>query len=404
MEPDLATLAATPSGMAPEGMVSNFVDPVSRAWNVQVTIGITLLPAILLVVLRIYARLGLARSLWVDDYVCILAAASTIVFNGLVLSFLDKPGGGPLGRHIWDVSLLRLQKYKRPSTVESVFLRLSNTLIKVSLLTFYLRLFNPDPRLKVMIWIGLVAVTVFLIGILIGTLVLCHDATWLGVPPQCYALLPNLTTAGTVFSVISDFYILFIPIHLVPSLKLSRRRKIAVASIFLIGFGACLAGVANLVIRFAAYLPTNMSDFTWDVIDTYITKVAETNIGLMCACLPVVSPVVLGPMRRLHALFSPYFRGPEVNIPGTRGYRDLPVTAHVDSRTRVSPGVQIPRATITGLHSLIQKISNPGYTHDEFAEMTTLAAHTNSRSSHSLVRSAYMRDENFSSRETISVV
>ena len=67
MEPDLATLATTPSGMAPAGMVSNFVNPKSRAWNVQVTIGVTLLPAIVLVVLRIYARIGLARRLWIDD-------------------------------------------------------------------------------------------------------------------------------------------------------------------------------------------------------------------------------------------------------------------------------------------------------------------------------------------------
>lgn len=67
MEPDRATLAITPAAMAPAGMTSNLIDPESRAWNVEFTIGITFLPAIVLVALRIYARLGLARSLGVDD-------------------------------------------------------------------------------------------------------------------------------------------------------------------------------------------------------------------------------------------------------------------------------------------------------------------------------------------------
>lgn len=67
MEPDWATLSTTPGAMAPAGMTSNLINPESRAWNVELTIGITLIPAILLVGLRLYARLGLARSLGIDD-------------------------------------------------------------------------------------------------------------------------------------------------------------------------------------------------------------------------------------------------------------------------------------------------------------------------------------------------
>ncbi|KAJ8120095.1 hypothetical protein ONZ43_g3108 [Nemania bipapillata] len=82
MEPDWATLAITPGGTAPAGMTSNLIDPVSRAWNVQLTIGITLIPALLLVVLRIYARLVLARSLWIDDCTSFLDVKSPFVYVG----------------------------------------------------------------------------------------------------------------------------------------------------------------------------------------------------------------------------------------------------------------------------------------------------------------------------------
>ncbi|KAI1165983.1 hypothetical protein F5B18DRAFT_115641 [Nemania serpens] len=399
VEPDWATLAVTPGAAAPAGMVSNLMDPESRAWHVEFTIGITLAPAILLVGLRIYARLRLARSFGVDDYVCLLATATTIVFNSLVLSFLDKPGGGALGPHIWNVSRLRLLQYQWPATIESLFLRTSNTLIKVSMLTFYLRIFNPVPKLRLMIWIGLVAVVGFLVVIIAATLALCHNSGPLGISQRCSHELPNFTTAGTIFSVISDFYILFIPIQLLPSLKLSQKRKAAVGGVFLIGLFACFAGLANLIIRFARYLPTDLNDFTWNVIDTYITKVVETNIGLICACLPVASPIVLGPIRRFYTLFSSYFRKREVEVPGTRGYRDL--TAYASSQSRRVPA--IPRASITGLSTLIRKISGSRDAHEESTMMDTLPIHTNSGSSNSLVHSRNIIIRTYSSRDPILV-
>lgn len=94
-----------------------------------------------------------------------------------------------------------------------------------------------------MIYIGLFAVVVFCLGSVIGSLAVCFPRPGVHyelfpsykVPQQCFTELPKIQTAGTIFSVITDFYILFIPIHLLPMLKLSRRRKIAVASVFLVG-------------------------------------------------------------------------------------------------------------------------------------------------------------------------
>lgn len=367
----------------------------------EYTIGFTLAPAILLVGLRVYARLRLARSLGVDDYACLLATATTIVFNSLVLSFLDKPGGGPLGPHIWDVSSLRILQYQWPATIETIFLRISNTLIKVSMLTFYLRIFNPVPRLRLMIWIGLVAVVGFCVVTVVATLALCYNSGPLGISQRCSQEVPNFTTAGTIFSVVSDFYILCIPIQLLPSLKLSQKRKAAVGCVFLIGLLACFAGIAGIVVRFARYLPTDLNDFTWNVIDTYITKVAETNVGLICACLPVASPIVWGPMRRFYALFSSCFRKREVEVPGTRGYRDSPVTAYASSQGRRVPA--IPRATITGLSTLIRKISGSRDAHEESTMLATLPLHTNSGSSDFLVRGPRIITRAYSSRDPILV-
>lgn len=92
-----------------------------------------------------------------------------------------------------------------------------------------------------MIWAGLIAVIGFLLAFLIAALILCRPqagqtTSKLIIPKRCFNELPEFTTAGTIFSVVTDLYILFIPIHLLPSLKLSRKRKAAVAGVFLIGF------------------------------------------------------------------------------------------------------------------------------------------------------------------------
>ncbi|KAI3320734.1 hypothetical protein HD806DRAFT_538183 [Xylariaceae sp. AK1471] len=363
LDMDPATLAGMPAGEPPPGVTSNLIDPVSRSWQVHLTIGLTIIPAVFLVALRIYAGLKLVRKLELDD-------------------FLDKPGGGVIGHHVWDVTVGRVLEYTWPATVDAVFLRISNTLIKVLLLLFYLRIFNPLTRIRWMIYIGLFLVVVFCLGSVIGTLAVCFPRPGVHyelfpsykVPPECFTELPKIQTAGTIFSVVTDFYILFIPIHLLPMLKLSWRRKVAVASVFLIGLFACLAGVGNLTIRFARYLPKRNGDYTWNVIDTYITQLVETNVGLICACMPMATPIVAGPVRRLNAFFSSLFRKGEADTQRTKGRQDIPVPVCDSSQSGSGPAV--PRKTLTSLSTWRWRAAGYRERDEESIMFDTLSTYT----------------------------
>ncbi|KAI0160210.1 hypothetical protein GGR57DRAFT_499624 [Xylariaceae sp. FL1272] len=345
----LADLINVPAAQPPDGEVSNLIDPESRSWKVRVTMGTSLGPAIILTLLRIYARIGLSRAMGIDDWFCVFALLAAITFNGLVLSFLDVPGGGAIGPHIWDVSLAAELRYMYPSIAESVLSRLANTLIKISLLTLYLRIF-PIPRIRWMAYSGLVAVSSFFLAILIATLTVCVPrGTKTGLDAYitsayCSETVGQIVTAGAIFSVISDVYILLIPIHLLPTLKLSRRRKIAVSSVFLLGFAA-------LDLQ---YLPEGLNDFTWNVVDTYITKILEINIGILCACMPVVSALFVAPIKQFIEKIGSWLRTNETHE-ADRGYRDLP---SVNSRSKTdSRDVKIPGATLTGIRTMIRNIS-----------------------------------------------
>ncbi|KAI8622904.1 hypothetical protein F5Y19DRAFT_30540 [Xylariaceae sp. FL1651] len=360
-------LANTPAATPPDGVSSNLVNPESRSWDVELTIGVTLLPAVILVVLRVYARLGLVRKLGVDD-------------------FLDKPGGGPFGPHLWDVSVLQLIRGQWPTILGSAVAPMSNTLVKVSLLAFYLRIFNAVPRLKILIWVGLVSVIGFGVVLVIATLTACiprngdlDDVNALSPSSGCIAFVRKLTTAGTVFGVISDFYILFIPLHILPSMKLSRKRKAAVSSVFLLGSFACLAALTNFILRFAVFLPQQETDWTWHTINAYIARVAEMNISLICCCMPAVSPLVLGPMQRFGALVSSWFRKPQPEAQGTKGYRDQSAGGTSTQSTQTPP---IPRGTLTGLRTRIWNIFSSKAVVEDSTNLNTLPMYSDSSTVH----------------------
>lgn len=129
------------------------------------------------------------------------------------------------------------------SLADSVLIRITNTTIKVAFLVFYLRLFSPVTHVRYMIWAGMAVVITFCVVFVVLDIVACapwpsEHGDWLApsLLDRCDRIAVDLITAAAYFSVITDFYILFIPLHQIPKLGLSRKRKIGVSLIFLTGF------------------------------------------------------------------------------------------------------------------------------------------------------------------------
>ncbi|KAI1742990.1 hypothetical protein F4680DRAFT_445461 [Xylaria scruposa] len=77
--------STTSFGVPPPGSLSNFQNPPSQAWVVEVSVYITLPLMIGSFVLRLLARLR-TRQLGVDDYICFAAAIVTVLFNAFILA------------------------------------------------------------------------------------------------------------------------------------------------------------------------------------------------------------------------------------------------------------------------------------------------------------------------------
>jgi hypothetical protein len=122
----------------------------------------------------------------------------------------------------------------------------SALLLKVSILVLYLRIFQADKTARVLIWTGVVLITVFYITCIISTSNFRRSSQWpsnispieflvLQSKSDCNRYQLNLAAVQGVFSTASDIYVLIIPVNLIRGLRRPLARKVGISGIFLLG-------------------------------------------------------------------------------------------------------------------------------------------------------------------------
>lgn len=120
------------------------------------------------------------------------------------------------------------------------FCILASISTKVSLLVLYMRIFKVAGVAIIFIWAGIVFITLFYTANLIAYTTFCFPRggeDWLEAANnlRCGPPFWKLATVQGVVGIITDFYTLVIPFILVLRLQMTRKRKTAVAGIFLTG-------------------------------------------------------------------------------------------------------------------------------------------------------------------------
>ncbi|KAI1351315.1 hypothetical protein F5Y01DRAFT_128582 [Xylaria sp. FL0043] len=302
----------TPVRPPPPGQHSNFDHPESRSYQLIILISVLSFLVAVVILMRLYARLRVTKSFGTDDIFCIAATVLVLSYSGLILRLLYYPGGGILGIHLWDVTLRKFIEWQKLSLADGLLAQVTNATIKVGFLVFYLRLFGLVNHVRWMIWFGLTVIVGFAVAFFIVDLAACvprAGETYASpsVSERCNSISVNLVTVGAYIRVVTDFYILFIPLHQMPSLGLSKRRKIGVTLIFLTGLLAAGAGLTNLIIRSDKNV-FDKSDFTWTIVPVYATTLVELNIGIVCLSLPVIFILFVGRFTKLSKSLGSWIR------------------------------------------------------------------------------------------------
>ncbi|KAI0445341.1 hypothetical protein F4803DRAFT_168452 [Xylaria telfairii] len=291
---DQRLLEQIPALKPPTGVESDFNSPETREGLAKIVVGLTYGLMLAFLALRIYTRVKVTNSLGVDDYLSLAAGASITAFTGVSISLF----GAPLGPHQWDVPLSHFDASFLERTLSSIVLfSLSSLFVKTALLVMYLRVFSPNRTARIMIWAGISTIITFYILAIIINIRFCVPISMTTPVPDedewarklkastCSQPVYNLNAAIGIFGVVSDLYVLIIPVSMVYKLKIPRARKIGILGIFLTGLLAVALSITSTAFRF---LQLDSYDFTWDSIPSYTLRAAELNIGLICNCMPVV--------------------------------------------------------------------------------------------------------------------
>ncbi|MCJ1400424.1 hypothetical protein MMC11_003629 [Xylographa trunciseda] len=181
--------------------------------------------------------------------------------------------------------------------------------IKFSILLFYKRLF-PGRHFRLLQYCIGVFILVCWISEEFATIFQCTpiSANWTpGGICIAEAAMDDILSAANVFT---DIFILAMPWPILLKLQVTKQKKIQLLGIFLLGSFACLAGIMSfvyVVLDGKSSTQVNLSHFTGYL---FIWFSLETNVGIICACLPAISPLWLqpSPLSRSLTSFKSYLK------------------------------------------------------------------------------------------------
>lgn len=200
--------------------------------------------------------------------------------------------------------------------------------IKLCLLFFYRRIFLVNQRwLRIFWWTNLVYAVLWFIGSTLYYILQClpvsyywerlyqrfHVSPAYPVHGQCDAATTAQVALPLIFSLISDFALLFLPLFTLAKLHMSLKRKVALLALFSLGFLACILELVRVIV---IEIDTDDSiDPTYDTVTFIILTCAEENVAIMCACLPLIA----SQLKYLSEKIRSYLRSDSSNSLGASG-------------------------------------------------------------------------------------
>ncbi|KAK6079548.1 hypothetical protein SCUP234_05717 [Seiridium cupressi] len=237
-------------------------------------------------VMRVAAR-GLQRDrLLISDHLALAGllcalAVSIIVLNNARLG---------VGLHIQRVPYSNIRTILLTSFMGEFFYGVGFTLIKLSILLLYRRIFVTR-----LVKVGSIFLAVFVILWGIAFVIVCIfdcnpiNGYWdLNVPSKCLSQ-SDFYIGFAVPNMVADVLMMTLPLRDIWALQLNLRIKAGLFAVFV------LAGLVVIAsgLRIHFMLTMDPMDVTFTYVGVAVWTAVEIDIAVMCACLPTVRPVVV---------------------------------------------------------------------------------------------------------------
>ncbi|KAL8822520.1 MAG: hypothetical protein Q9191_006744, partial [Dirinaria sp. TL-2023a] len=244
----------------PPGQVSNFANPPSSASAVYIAAGICLPLILLFAGLRFYAKFRILKKKTWDDFTCLLGLLGGATFICATTAAVE---GGKFGTHEWDIRVGELTKaqlvvrYARCSSsitgwltshLEQLSLIIEAAyapfiwFIKLSLFVLYIEVFGLLQWLRYSAYTGVILTGCFYFATMVAIIVLCEPTRGKSqlayasaqASPKCSQSYMVVLAQGIV-NVISDLYLIALPMPALWSLQMPLRRKLGLVAVISTG-------------------------------------------------------------------------------------------------------------------------------------------------------------------------
>ncbi|KAJ4262959.1 hypothetical protein NW762_006572 [Fusarium torreyae] len=292
------------------------------------------------ILLRLWSKFFFGKSdFGLDDVFIIL----TLVFGipSTAINIHGTAGHGE-GRDIWTLEFNDITEFGFYFWLLEIFYFAQVSLLKTSLLFFYLRIF-PGTAQK-LLWGTVIFNCVYGLLFMLLAAFQCTPVSffWHNWDHEHEGTCMNSSAIGWANAAISialDAWMLAIPMWYLRRLKLHWKKKIGVAAMFVVGTFVTIVSIIRLQYLVDLGSSTNP---TYDQTDVSIWSTVEINVGIICASMPSLRVILV---RLFPALGGSSYDSSKYNNYGEHyGHK-----SHVMSRSRAR--MELPSQTGDSIHS-----------------------------------------------------
>ncbi|KAF2190628.1 hypothetical protein K469DRAFT_559523 [Zopfia rhizophila CBS 207.26] len=239
------------------------------------------------VFLRLFTRVVLIQNAGLSDILVFIAMACSI---GLTVTIAEQVRNG-MGQHINTLTPDMMINSQKAFWASILLYYLALLFTKLAILVQYLRIF-PTRRFHTVCCVLLGLVAAYGIWTLFGSIFLCTPVPFFWDKSIQGGTCMNqfivwYLNAGV--NIVQDFVILILPMPLLRRLNIPKGQKRALMAIFALGGFVCLISIIRLQSLIAI---SNSKDPTFDNPPAATYSAVETNVSIVCACLPLLRPLL----------------------------------------------------------------------------------------------------------------
>ncbi|EXJ83606.1 hypothetical protein A1O1_07229 [Capronia coronata CBS 617.96] len=249
--------------------------------------------ALVTVVLRMYVRIFMLKSVGTDDYVMV---AAMVLSLAVLACFSGEAAAGGLGHHPALVDPADWSLFLHWRYFHSLIIMFGISLVKISVACFLRRLVPNKNYHRFLLGsiVFLIAFTLSCAGTLIFNCGTNVSANWdlelrVNGKAKCFSntTYTNIGIFNSSIQIATDVLFALLPVPIVWKLQANLRTKITLVGILGLGLFACAASIVKTVLQanalFNADWTFHDSFFMWNNI--------EFNIGILAASLPSLRPL-----------------------------------------------------------------------------------------------------------------